>query len=347
MNENTIPHTVEHLLQLLQTITRTEHLSFTVEQDRLMIPDFGTSFNIINLDAYSTGEIHHRLQQSRLNMGRSNTDSIPLLCVPFMKEAGKIICQEEQMSWFDLSGNAHITTNTLHIFIEGKANKYPDIGRPSNLFASKSSRIVRWLMMYPNKPWTQRLLSQHTGVSEGFVSRIVKGLLNEHYIIKHNRKIQVSHPTMVLQAWKEAYDFDHHTIIKGHIPARNMEQLTKRLQQILSNIDIQYALSGLAGAWMISPFAQYQTTTCYISQVPNQHLLQELGFRQTNLGANMWFVIPDDEGIWEGVTPLTELAIPTVHPFQVWLDLKAHPERADEASEVIFQHILREYFDDT
>ena len=132
MNENTIPHTVEHLLQLLQTITRTEHLSFTVEQDRLMIPDFGTSFNIINLDAYSTGEIHHRLQQSRLNMDRSNTDSIPLLCVPFMKEAGKIICQEEQMSWFDLSGNAHITTNTLHIFIEGKANKYPDIGRPSN-----------------------------------------------------------------------------------------------------------------------------------------------------------------------------------------------------------------------
>jgi hypothetical protein len=47
-------------------------------------------------------------------------------------------------------------------------------------------------------------------------------------------------------------------------------------------------------------------------------------------GANVWLIIPKDPDIFYGVQPVAD--IPCVHRIQVWLDLKSHLERAEEAA---------------
>ena len=55
-------------------------------------------------------------------------------------------------------------------------------------------------------------------------------------------------------------------------------------------------------------------------------------------GANVWFVVPNDEGVFQGASEQDELRC--VHPVQVYLDLKNHPERAREAAEHLRTRLL-------
>src|SRR5579863_8119926 len=59
--------------------------------------------------------------------------AIPLVVVPYMGEVGQRLCEEEGVSWFDLSGNAHLVAPGLRVEIEGKANRFKRAGRPKSL----------------------------------------------------------------------------------------------------------------------------------------------------------------------------------------------------------------------
>jgi len=56
-------------------------------------------------------------------------------------------------------------------------------------------------------------------------------------------------------------------------------------------------------------------------------------------GANTWLVVPNDEGFFHG-SEVRE-GIRCVHPVQVYLDLKAHPERSAEAASRLRQEYLK------
>jgi len=68
----------------------------------------------------------------------------------------------------------------------------------------------------------------------------------------------------------------------------------------------------------------------YLPETPGPRVLERLGFREGERGANLWLVIPKDEGVFQGSCERDEILC--VHPLQAYLDLKAHPERAAEAA---------------
>jgi hypothetical protein len=110
--------------------------------------------------------------------------SIPLLAVPFMSDAGRERCAAVEVSWFDFSGNARIVAPGIRIRLDGRPNRFRAPGRPSSVFAPKSARVIRWLLMHPNSAFTQREIARATDMSEGFVSRVVGRLLAESYLVR-------------------------------------------------------------------------------------------------------------------------------------------------------------------
>ncbi len=68
-------------------------------------------------------------------------DAIPLIVVPYMGKSGMDFCQEHDLSWIDLSGNAHIKAPRLLIHVEGRPNRFKKVGRPANVFAPKSAEL--------------------------------------------------------------------------------------------------------------------------------------------------------------------------------------------------------------
>ncbi len=265
---------------------------------------------------------------------------IPLVAVPYMGEVGRHLCEEAGVAWLDLSGNASISASGLRIHVDGRPNRFKRRGRPANVFAPKSSRIARWLLIHAGEAVTQRQLAQETGMDEGFTSRIVARLEGQELLVRNGSgKIAARDPDLLLDAWRETYSFSGHSIVRGHIAARSGEALLPQLAQELRRLDVEHAATGLGGAWLLSHFAAFRTVTFYLHQAPSAELLRELGFRRESRGANVWLAVPSDEGVFEGASE--HEGIRTVHPVQVCLDLGGHPERAAEAAAHLRSRLLQ------
>ena len=254
---------------------------------------------------------------------------IPLLVVPYMTAAGMKRCRQAEMHWLDLSGNASIHLDGVTIEIEGKPNAYPQRGRPASVFAPKSARISRWLLMHPDEFFSQRELAKATNMDEGFTSRIVTQMQDQQ-LIERDRKgrIRPRDAELLLEAWSEEYDFFKHQVVRGHISTRSSEQLLQKLGETLKGLE--YAMTGLAAAWLLDGFAGFRLVTLYGNEEVFEVLKSQLHFRQEERGANVWLVHPNDEGVFHGSHEQQDVL--HVHPVQVWLDLKSQPERASEAA---------------
>lgn len=278
-----------------------------------------------------------RFNEKRRDNGK---DGIPLLVVPYMSETGRRFCEEHNLAWLDLSGNAHIKVPGLLINVNGRPNRFKSTGRPPNVFAPKSARIVRQLLIKLDRALTQRELSQAADLDEGYTSRIVRRLEELALVVRdEDGALRPKDPDHLLDAWHESYDFMKHRIIKGHVAARSGEELLDRIPAALEKHSMKYAATGLGAAWLYSHFANFRMATFYLLDPPKDEFTDALGFRQDERGANTWLVVPNDEGVFHG-SEVRE-GIRCVHPLQVFLDLKAHPERAQEAATRLRQDYLK------
>jgi hypothetical protein len=264
---------------------------------------------------------------------------IPLIVVPFMGQVGRQLCDQTGTSWLDLCGNAKIVAPGLRIWIEARPNKYSERGRPPNIFSAKSSRITRELLLHPQRFQIQADLARQTGLGDGYVSKIVRRLRQEHYIDTNEEKaVRPRDPNLLLDAWYDAYDFDHHRIIKGHVPARSGDELLQRVVKALFHEKQKWAATGLSAAWLYTNFAAFRLATVYLSLMPSRSLLKEIEFSDEPKGANLWLVLPDDEGVFHGSQ--SQDGIQCVSAIQTYLDLKGHPERAKDAAAELRKRLL-------
>jgi len=290
--------------------------------------------------ASNSAQISSSIQNLKRFRALSKDSDISLVAVPFMGEVGRKLCKEAGVSWLDLSGNADISAPDLRILIAGRPNCFKGPGRPANPFASKSSRIARWFLMHPNRAMSQRELAFKTDMDEGFTSRIISRLEDERLISrKQDGTVQVLDPDILLDSWREAYDFNQHQILKGHIAERSSSEVLEKLSDMLVKNKIPHAVTGLGAAWLLNKYSTFRIVTFYINSHPSNDLLKKIGFREESSGSNVWIVVPKDEGVFHG-SKIVE-GINCVHPVQVYLDLFGHPERAMEAAENIRYEILK------
>lgn len=265
---------------------------------------------------------------------------LPLIVVPFMGQVGRRLCEQSQMSWLDLCGNAKIVAAGLRIWIEVRPNKFSDRGRPPNVFASKSSRVARQCLLDPACFHTQAELARLTGLDDGYVSKIVRRLKQENYLdVSEEGAVRPRDPNLLLDAWQESYDFNRHRTIKGHVPARSGDDLLQRVVRVISQEKLEWAVTGLGAAWLYTSFAAFRLATVYVSSMPTRSLLKEMEFSDEPKGANLWLILPDDEGVFHGSQ--VQEGIRCVSPVQTYLDLKGHPERAQEAAAELRQRFLK------
>lgn len=264
----------------------------------------------------------------------SECQEVPLLVVPYMGDAGRELCRTAGISWLDLSGNAEIETPSLRIRILGEPNRYKRSGRPETLFAPRSARAARFFLLDVNKVWLQTELAAATGLSAGYLSRLLPRYEEAGFIAcgheGRSLRYRVTNPDALLDAWYADYDFNHHTILRGHVASRGGPELLRELSAALTSQNVEYAATGLAGAWMWEPFAAFRTVTLYLPEWPSQDILTKVGFHEGARGSNTWLVIPDDAGVFTSAEERD--GVRCVSPVQVYLDLKGQSERAEEAS---------------
>ena len=265
---------------------------------------------------------------------------IPLVVVPYMGETGQRFLEDSKISWIDLSGNAYIEAPELLIRVTGKQNRFKEAGRPANVFAPRSSRIARMFLINPKQHFSQRELAQRTGLDEGFTSRIIRRLEDDQLILRNkDGLVYAREPERMLEAWYEVYNFNKHHILKGHIATRTGDLLLRDIADILTHHSVDHAATGLGAAWLHDRFAAFRTVTIYLQDQMDKDVLSELAFKEDERGANTWLVIPNDKGVFHGAEKRD--GIRCVHPVQIYLDLKGHPERSAEAAASLREKYLK------
>lgn len=315
-----------------------DHISGNFPIPDMLIHTENLTF-VAEVRARSDSSSMHQAVRALNTLYEQNQNHIPLLIVPFMGSTGRKICEQEDIPWIDLSGNAHISLPNLHVHVEGKRNKYVKSGRPGSAFSPKSARITRWLLAHPEETFSQREISNATDLYEGYTSRIVKKLESDDLINRDSEnRIYVPNRSRLIEAWREDANFSKNTIIKGHLPVTSGDEAMQLIAEASNEYHLHYAATGLAGAWQINHFANYRLCTVYINKRPSSHFFDDISFRETAKGANVWFVLPKDEGVFQCEQKIGQFYC--VHPVQVYIDLKDHPERSEEAAESLLNSLL-------
>jgi hypothetical protein len=300
----------------------------------------GSTTFVVEYKGHSgAASVTRAVEQAKQYAQACGKGAVPLVAVAHMGDVGRGICQQAGVSWMDLSGNANIVAPSVRILVEGKPNRFKRRGRPSSVFAPKSSRVARQLLFDPAKHYTQRELATATRLDEGFISRIVRRMEADGQILRgKDGSVTVADPKLLLDEWHAAYDFSKHTIVKGHIAGRSSEEVIQRTRDLLHKRKVDHALTGLAAAWAHTGFAGFRLVTMYLAERMWAEDLAEDGFRDEDRGANLWLVVPNDEGVFDGRA--LHQGMPCVHPVQVYLDLKAQPERSADAAEELRKRLL-------
>jgi DNA-binding MarR family transcriptional regulator len=274
---------------------------------------------------------------------------VPIVAVPYMGEVGRLLCQRAGVGWIDLSGNADLVAPGLKIHIEGRPNLFKQTGRPTDVFAPKSSRITRYLLTHPYGAYSIRGLARETEMDPGFTSRIISRLEAQGFVRRMVAKTEMGRrsddiivlrdPGLLLDAWRAEYKFFRHNVIAGHVAARASEEVVQNIDTRLRDAGVEYAATGLSGAALLTDFVGARLITFFLHESPDERLLGELGFREDPRGANVWLVVPNDEGVFDGARDIS--GIRCAAPLQVYLDLKDHPERSAEAAQELRNRLLK------
>lgn len=264
---------------------------------------------------------------------------VRLVVVPLMGQRSAAFLADQGISWLDLAGNADITAPGLRVRIMGKTGAPRTPGRPKDPFAPKRARISHLLLLSPARRWRQQELADASGLDRGYVSRTVEVLVRAGLVQRHaGGEVGPHDPRLYFEAWRDAYRFARHRIIAGHVGARSGEELADRLARLAEAASLDFALTALPAAFLLTRFGGFRLVTAYLKTEPDQAWLNELRFRPEPRGANLWLVIPKDEGVLLGA----QLAggIRCVSGVQASLDLKDHPERSDEADAAVRQRLM-------
>ena len=176
-------------------------------------------------------------------------------------------------------------------------------------------------------------------MDEGFTSRIVARLVEDGLVARERGgAIRPRDPDLLLDAWREEYSFDKHDVTRGHVAARSGDALVHHVAEAFRDGGVGYAATALPAAWLMTRFVGFRLMTVYLKEHPSPRELDLLSFREGARGANVWLVVPSDEGVFHGAEE--HEGVRCVHPVQVYLDLKRHPERSGEAAERLREELL-------
>jgi hypothetical protein len=261
----------------------------------------------------------------------------PIVVSSFISPQTAEILKSRDIGYFDMAGNVLIDFGSLFINVSGKPNRNPVQKTLRSLFADKSSRILRVLLITPEKSWTVQDLSAEAGVSIGLTSRVKQRLIDFELIPETKGGIKLSKPGQLLDQWSKAYSYDKNEITKYYSPSP-LGEIEKRIANFAASRGTPYQLTMFSGAARVAPFVRYNFAAFYFSGSIGE-LEQQVDIRPTTTGANVWVFRPFDEGVYYGLQKRDDVSIAS--NVQLYLDLINFKGRGEEQASAIRERLLK------
>jgi len=207
-----------------------------------------------------------------------------------------------------------------------------------NVFAPKSSRVLRVLLVDSGKDWDERELAQEAGVSSGLAHYVCRTLVELGFAARNvQNRIVLVDPLRLLRRWASYHQYDRANRFLDYFTfEREIDQFMAKF----AGLDLEYALCGLVGAWLVAPYVRPVDVHLYVSsERVAKEVAKRFGLNPTPKGGNVKFVLPYDEGVFYGTQSVRDVKV--VSNVQLYVDLYNFPARGEEASSQLLDVMLK------
>jgi hypothetical protein len=269
-----------------------------------------------------------------------------LLASPVVGPRARQLLADEGISWIELgSRECLIALGTLRIErlparrgsvrVTGggtirAAGTASDLGRRyvADLFSGKALRIVRWLLIDPEREWTLDEMVAAASASPGFVSRTFATLERDAYMERGRGANRVRDADALLAAWAAAPPPPDRTM--SRVSLLPTPQAVLDVIRELAGAP-RYALTAEAAAEQVAPFARFSRVEMYVDETEPWE--RALDLTPVPRGGNVDLIVPADIGVFDGSLRAGELSL--VSRPQLYVDLKRRAGPASEAADFL------------
>lgn len=289
----------------------------------------------------SNGQPRHArtaLLELREYVAQRGPEASSIFMAPYISPAVRKLCQEKDVGYLDLEGNARIAFGG--VFIERMA-----AGRPAaeqrelkSLFKPKSAQVLRVMLREPGRAWRVTELAEITGVSLGHISNVRVGLLDREWARASDEGLFLSEPDALLDAWRDTYVTPAGERRRFYTPLHGstLEEAARSVLGGPSGLG-RIAFASFSAAHWLAPYGRAGTQYFFADHAGLEKLQAALKLAPTSKGENVVITVPKDEGLLIDTVEPAPGAICT-NPVQTYLDLSIAGERGEEAA----QHLRRE-----
>ena len=256
----------------------------------------------------------------------------PVVIAPFISEQGRKVCKDAGFGYIDLIGNVFLKFGSVYVEKIYNGKPYPQAVTSTNLFARKSSRILRVILENPKKSWNFSTLSKEASVNIRRAFEIIKFLNEKDFVDKQRGAIKLTKPGELLNYWSENYDFRKNKINTYFSFTRTFEEFKKNLAEMSKKRNFQYALTLHSGASLVAPFVRFSDTHLYVQGDPEEWT-ESLALKPVESGGTINLITPYDEGVFYRRQEVD--GVFAVCNTQLYLDLMKYPARGSEQAEFL------------
>ncbi len=267
--------------------------------------------------------------------------AVPVLVAPYLSPQRQEICRKKAVSFIDLSGNVYLKFKSLFIERFGFPNKFPVKRQGRSPFSDKASLVLRALLSGGRRLWGIRELAQEIALDPGYVSRMAKEIEKRGYVKRIDSKLGLRSPDGILEDWVRSYNLKKNQLSGYFCMAESVDDILQRLRGLELPNDVQYALSGQAGANLVAPYSNFKEVHVYVKGAKEVELLEKrMNLKPVEQGGNLVIMRPYYRNSVLYSSRLVD-GLRIVSDIQLYLDLHGYALRGLEQAEHLLEKRIR------
>ncbi|HEX9337617.1 MAG TPA: hypothetical protein VF892_17110 [Pseudonocardiaceae bacterium] len=278
------------------------------------------------------------LQLVRRLSGQVGADAA-IVATPFVSPTTRMGLAQAGVGWFDATGNVRFRASRPAVFVDrvgADRNPFTDPAdrRLKSLRGPAAARVVRALCA-ADLPLGVRSVAQQANVSIGSSSRVLDLLTRDGLVARGDlAEVVMVRKRSLVRRWTEDYGLTTSNVATPVLDPRGLDHAVAELR----SAGTAYAVTGSLAARAYLPAGTVPVTplgTLTVHTGQPYALIEELGLRPVDRGANVFVVQPFDEDLLRGSRDVDGLHCAA--PAQVVADLLTGPGRSSEEAEQLIR----------
>ncbi len=305
---------------------------------------FSAELLIVVKQAITPRDVTSQLGLVREILNRSEPQPVLLLVAPWISPRTQRELRDREIGYLDLTGNVSLSVPrpAIRLFLQGNA-KPPQAGlgasegKSVTLRGPRAGRLTRFLTDFA-PPYRAKDIADATGVSLGWVSRLLKNLEDRLLITREGRVVVDVDGQGLLRARSEVYDVLTDNQPAGMVAVDGIDDVIRRLAALpdVYGESRKVAVTGSYAARAVAPLASGGQLMLYVDDPDSW--VDELGLLPVDERADVLLLQPGDQIVYEGRRPID--GVPHVALTQVVLDCLSGPGRMPAEGDAVLEYLV-------